>query len=79
MYNPDKEFDILSRPAIISIPTSTPIHKMDVVKDFGLGIWFADTDLPSIVINTENEKQAIEILQGFNRGLMKTKIKIVKG
>ena len=79
MFDPGKSFDTLTKPVVISIPVDNEILKFDVVKDMGLGIWFADTELPSIVFMFETEEDAINCMQGFKRAKLKCKMKVVEG
>lgn len=79
MFKIDKPFDTLSRPAIISIPVDNEIVKLDIVDKMGLGIWFADTELPSIMILFEKEEEAIECMKGFKRSKLKCKMKVIDG
>lgn len=79
MFEPDKPFDIVNRPVLLAIPVENKIYKIDIVKNEGLGIWFSDTELPSVICQTETEEDAIHLMKGFKRMHLKCQMKVVKG
>ena len=63
---------------MLSIPTDNKIFKIDVVENVGVGMWFNDTELPSIMLVTQTDEEAEMLLKGFEKAKLKTKIKVVK-
>lgn len=78
MFKVTKGFDVVRRPVMLSIPTDNKIYKTDLIENIGVGIWFNDTELPSIMLETQTEEEAEEVLKGFEKTKLKTKIKVVK-
>ena len=78
MYQITKEFDTISHLVMLSIPTDNKIFKIDVVENVGVGMWFNDTELPSIMLVTQTDEEAEMLLKGFEKAKLKTKIKVVK-
>lgn len=78
MYKITKEFDTLSHLVMLTIPTINKIEKVDIVEDMGVGIWFAPTDVPSIILVTQTDEEAKALMEGFNKANLRTKIKVVK-
>lgn len=78
MYKITKEFDTLSHLVMLTIPTINKIEKVDIVEDMGVGIWFATTDVPSIILVTQTDEEAKALMEGFNKANLRTKIKVVK-
>lgn len=79
MFKINEPFDTLTRPAVISIPIDNEIVKFDIVDQMGLGIWFTDSELPSVVLIFDSEEDAINCWQGFKRSKLKCKMKVIKG
>lgn len=78
MYQITKELDTISHLVMLSIPTDNKIFKIDVVENVGVGMWFNDTELPSIMLVTQTDEEAEMLLKGFEKAKLKTKIKVVK-
>lgn len=79
MYETSSGIDIIGRPVILAIPIETKIFKMDVVKGLGAGIWFNDSDLPSIICETSTDEDAEKLIKGFQRTQRKYKMKVITG
>lgn len=79
MFKVNKPFDTLTRPVIISIPVENEILKFDIVDQMGLGIWFTNSELPSVILLFDTEDEAIKCMQGFKRSKLKCKMKVIQG
>ncbi len=77
MYKITKEMDIISRVVYLTVPTNNKIEKVDLVENMGVGIWFTDSDLPSIILGTRTDKEAESLMKGFCKANLKTKIKVL--
>lgn len=78
MYKIEKPFDTVSHLVMLTVPTCNKIKKVDIVENLGVGMWFANTDLPSIILTTQTDEEAEYLMKGFEKANMKTKIKVLK-
>jgi hypothetical protein len=79
MFTPKEPFECLTKAAVISIPVDTEIVKFDLVDKMGLGIWYTDSEIPSIILLFDTAEDAINCWKGFKRNKLKCKMKVIKG
>ena len=59
MFTPKEPFECLTKAAVISIPVDTEIVKFDLVDKMGLGIWYTDSEVPSINLVEEISEKIV--------------------
>lgn len=72
-----EDIEVLTSSGVFSI-IRDEVVKIEIIDDWGMGVWFNESIKPSIVMPFPDNEMALESMNSFSRALNKSKMRVIK-